>query len=279
MRMRVLTFLAAAILGASASLLVACGDRSDLIPSSDASELRSALDQVAAATSAGDCSTAQRAVTRASSVLAGLPDGVDARLRARLRTGIANLRARVPVQCIEQTDTTPAETQSTPAATTPTQTQTTPTETTTTPTQTQTQTQTTPTHDDHDHDHDHDADADADDAIDHARRWQRHRRQWGGTGGASPGATGDDGGPDPRRALRARRPARGRGHVDGARSPSTGASSATSRSSSWPSTWPTTATSSPASAARRWPRRGSCTRTSSRSSTSGSTTRPTASTS
>jgi hypothetical protein len=147
MRMRVLTFLAAAILGASASLLVACGDRSDLIPSSDASELRSALDQVAAATSAGDCSTAQRAVTRASSVLAGLPDGVDARLRARLRTGIANLRARVPVQCVEQTDTTPAETQSTPAATTPTQTQTTPTETTTTPTQTQTQTQTqtTPT--------------------------------------------------------------------------------------------------------------------------------------
>ncbi len=148
MRMRALTFLAAAILGASASLLVACGDRSDLIPSSDASELRGALDQVAAATSAGDCSTAQRALTRASSVLAGLPDGVDARLRARLRTGITNLRARVPVQCVEQTDTTPAETQSTPAATTPTQTQTTPTQTTTTPTQTQTtptQTTTTPT--------------------------------------------------------------------------------------------------------------------------------------
>jgi hypothetical protein len=148
MRMRALTFLAAAILGASASLLVACGDRSHLIPSSDASELRSALDQVAAATSAGDCSTAQRAVTRASSVLTALPDGVDARLRARLRTGIANLRARVPVQCVEQTDTTPTETQSTPAETTPTQTHATPTETTTTPTQTQTtptETTTTPT--------------------------------------------------------------------------------------------------------------------------------------
>jgi cell division septation protein DedD len=140
MRMRALTFLAAAILGAAASLLVACGDRSHLIPSGDASELQSALDQVAAATSAGDCSTARRAVTRASSVLAGLPDAVDARLRARLRAGIANLSARVPDQCAQQTDTSPTTTPSTPTPSTPTQTQTptTPTQTTTTPTQTTT---------------------------------------------------------------------------------------------------------------------------------------------
>jgi hypothetical protein len=156
MRMRALTFLAAAVLGLCASLLVACGDRSHLIPVGDASALRSALDQVAAATSSGDCSAAGRALTRASSVLAGLPDSVDQRLRARLRTGIANLRARVPVQCAEQATTTPTQTTTTPpttqttptqTTTTPTQTQTTPTQTTTTPTQTTTtptQTTTTP---------------------------------------------------------------------------------------------------------------------------------------
>jgi hypothetical protein len=123
MRMRALTFLAAAVLG-----------------------LRSALDQVAAATSSGDCSGAGRALTRASSVLQGLPDSVDQRLRARLRTGIANLRARVPVQCAEQATTTPTQTTTTPTqtTTTPTQTTTTPTQTTTTPTQTTT-TPATPT--------------------------------------------------------------------------------------------------------------------------------------
>jgi hypothetical protein len=151
MRMRALTFLAAAILGAAASLVAGCGDRSKLIPSSDASALSSALDDVAAATQSGDCASARAAVVRAGNVLAGLPDSVDPRLRARLRAGIANLRARVPVQCAEPTQTTtPTQTtptQTTPTQTTPTQTQTTPTETTptqTTPT-TPTQTTTTPT--------------------------------------------------------------------------------------------------------------------------------------
>jgi hypothetical protein len=145
--MRVLTLLAAAILGVAASLLVACGggDKSKLIPAADAGQLRSALDEVASATQSGDCTAAQAAVTRASSVLAGLPDEVDARLRSRLRSGVANLRARVPVQCAEQTETTPTQTQTAPAQTqtTPTQTQTTPTQTQTTPTTT-TPTTTTP---------------------------------------------------------------------------------------------------------------------------------------
>ncbi len=156
MRMRALIFLAAAILGAGASLVVGCGDRSKLIPSGDASALRSALDDVAGATQSGDCASARAAVTRAASVLTGLPDSVDPRLRARLRAGIANLRARVPVQCADQTQTTtptattptqttPTQTQTTPTQTTPTQTTpTTPTQTTTTPTQTTT-TPTTPT--------------------------------------------------------------------------------------------------------------------------------------
>jgi hypothetical protein len=157
MRMRALTLLAAAILGAAASLVAGCGDRSKLIPSGDASALRSALDEVAGATQSGDCASARAAVTRAGNVLAGLPDSVDPQLRARLRSGIANLRARVPVQCTEQTQTTtptrttPTQTtpttptQTTPTETTPTQTTpTTPTQTTTTPTQTTT-TPTTPT--------------------------------------------------------------------------------------------------------------------------------------
>jgi hypothetical protein len=145
--MRALILLAAAVLGVCASLLVACGDRSHLIPSGDANELDSALDQVAAATSAGDCATARQAVNRASAVLAKLPDSVDGRLRARLRSGVANLRERVPVQCAgaggaTTTETTPTQT------TTTTPTQTTPTQTTpTTPTQTTptTPSQTTPT--------------------------------------------------------------------------------------------------------------------------------------
>jgi hypothetical protein len=142
--MRALILLAAAVLGVCSSLLVACGDRSHLIPSGDANELDSALDQVAAATSAGDCAAAHQALTRASDVLAKLPDSVDERLRARLRSGVANLRARVPGQCAEAGRATTTETTQTQTTTT-TPTQTTPTQTTpTTPTQT-TPTQTTPT--------------------------------------------------------------------------------------------------------------------------------------
>jgi hypothetical protein len=185
-RMRALTLLAAAVLGVTASLLVACGDRSHLIPANDAGDLEAALDQVAAATSAGDCATARAAVDRASGVLAKLPDGVDRRLRARLRSGIANLRARVPAQCAQaatstrtqtttqtqtqttETQTTPTTTETTTTETTPTTTDTTPTTTETTPTTTDT-TPTTPTTPD-------DSGGTGDDS--------------GGTGGASAGGAG-----------------------------------------------------------------------------------------
>ncbi|HXS44535.1 MAG TPA: hypothetical protein VN751_07895, partial [Solirubrobacteraceae bacterium] len=125
--MRALILLAAAVLGVCASLLVACGDRSHLIPSGDANELDSALDQVAAATSAGDCAAARQAVNRASAVLAKLPESVDGRLRARLRSGVANLRERVPVQCAGAAGATTTETTQTQTTTT-TPTQTTPTQ-------------------------------------------------------------------------------------------------------------------------------------------------------
>jgi hypothetical protein len=146
MRMRVLPLLLALVLGVTTAYVVSCGgDRSNLIPQSNASDLNSALDQVASATKSGDCSKAGQALSRAQGVLVNLPSSVDTRLRQRLQDGLASLRQHVPSQC-QQTSSTQATTTQAPAttATQTTQTQTTQTETTQTET-TQTDTGTTST--------------------------------------------------------------------------------------------------------------------------------------
>lgn len=122
MRMRALPFLVAAVLGAACSLLVACGDRNGLIPSTDAASLDGALRDVAAATGTGDCAQATAALAQAKGVLLNLPDSVDARLRTRLQDGIDNLEQRVPVACAATgtaTEPAPDTTPSAPAETVP----------------------------------------------------------------------------------------------------------------------------------------------------------------
>ena len=150
MRMRLLPLLLALALGGATAFLISCGgsDRSHLIPSADANDLNSALDQVAAATKAGDCTAAGQALSRAQGVLVRLPASVDSRLKQRLQDGIASLRRHVPSQCQKTTSTQATTTQAPPVttATQTTQTQTTQTATTqTATTQTQTGTTSTPT--------------------------------------------------------------------------------------------------------------------------------------
>jgi hypothetical protein len=99
MRMRVLPPLAALVLGAATAFLVACGGDDGRIPSSDAKSLESALNQVSTDFDAGECQAAQQAITKLNGALVNLPDSVDSRLRARLRSGVANLDERVQATC------------------------------------------------------------------------------------------------------------------------------------------------------------------------------------
>jgi hypothetical protein len=150
MRMRLLPYLVAALLGVGAAALVACGsDRQGLIPSSNAERLSSALSAVDRAVDDGDCDAAGRALTRARGALVSLPESVNDRLVARLREGIENLEQVAPERCSEQdtqTETVPTTTETTPdtTATETTATETTATETTATET-TATETQPTAT--------------------------------------------------------------------------------------------------------------------------------------
>jgi hypothetical protein len=139
--MRALPLLVAAVLGVATAFLAACGDRSGLIPATDAASLDHALSDVAAATRSGDCTQAQAAVARADRALASLPASVDHRLVVRLRSGVRNLEVRVPVAC-RAAGSTPAPTTTDTTTTDTTTTDTTPTDTTTTDTTT---TDTTPT--------------------------------------------------------------------------------------------------------------------------------------
>jgi hypothetical protein len=133
MSMRMLPFVLAALLGAAAAGLVACGssesDRQALIPERSADRLKSALSDVRSAVDDGNCEAAARAVTRARGVLVNLPSAVDDRLVARLRQGLDNLQTVAPREC-EQQDTQ-TQTQETTTTTAP---ETTPEETTTTDT-------------------------------------------------------------------------------------------------------------------------------------------------
>jgi hypothetical protein len=135
MSMRLLPSLVALILGAATAFLVACGDDGK-ISASDASRVDNALDDAAADFRAGNCQAAEQAVVRARGALLNLPDSVDARLRARLRSGVANLSERVPATCGQaqsQTQETQTQTQET-QPTESTQTETTETSTTDTST-------------------------------------------------------------------------------------------------------------------------------------------------
>jgi hypothetical protein len=151
---RVRTLIAAAVLGVACAALVACGDRSKLIPSGDAGRLLGDLDNVQNVVSSGDCERVDDALQQLQNDLVQLPSTADVRLRNRLSEGVAALVRQASEACEQaQTDTTTTDTTTTETTDTETETtdttttETTPTETTpteTTPTET-TPTETTPT--------------------------------------------------------------------------------------------------------------------------------------
>jgi hypothetical protein len=132
MRMRLLPPLAALLLGAATAFLVACGD-DGRIPPSDASRVENALNEVETDFRAGKCEAAEAAVVKARGALLNLPDSVDSRLRARLRSGVTKLAEQVPATC-GQTQTQETQTQTQETQTDQTDTETTDTETTDTET-------------------------------------------------------------------------------------------------------------------------------------------------
>jgi hypothetical protein len=146
MRTLLLALIAAA-LGVSSAFLVACGDRNDLIPGTDASALESDLDQASVACERNNRAAALAAVGRAQARAGNLPSEVDADLRKTLGENLAVVRDRVAADC-QRTQTTQSTqtTATTPTTvTTPTTTETTPTTTETSPTTTETTPTTTET--------------------------------------------------------------------------------------------------------------------------------------
>jgi hypothetical protein len=154
-----LPHLLALLCGFAVALAAGCGDRSNLIPPSRASELTQQLSDLQASIDAGQCDGLSGRVQAFHDDAADLGGAVDKRLRARINDGAASLQEHAVSDCEaaaakarEQTETvttetTPEEAQ-TDTTTTETQTQTTTTETTpstVTPPQTTTPTTTTET--------------------------------------------------------------------------------------------------------------------------------------
>jgi hypothetical protein len=150
-----LPHLLALLCGFAVALAVGCGDRSNLIPTSRASELTQQLSDLQASIAAGECDGLSRRVKAFHDDAAGLGGAVDKRLRVRINQGAASLQEHAVGDCedaaaaarqqteTQPSDTTPPETDTTP---TETQTQTVPTETTpSTATPPPTTTPTTPT--------------------------------------------------------------------------------------------------------------------------------------
>jgi hypothetical protein len=153
---KLLRILLPCLLGLAAALLVACGDTTGFIPSTDASQINQNIDAASNAVSSGRCTRAQSAVDRALTHVDQLPASVDPQLKARLVEGLRRLQAESATECAANkpekttstetttTDTTPTETtDTTPTDTATIDTQTQPTETQTQPTDTQPQTDTT----------------------------------------------------------------------------------------------------------------------------------------
>ena len=133
-----LVVLAAAALGLSSALLVACGDRNHLIPATAADALNSDLDEASSALDAQECRRARRALAQALDRADHLPPSVDPQLRANLANGLSHAAERVSAGCRSKTPTVTTPTETVPPPTTappPTPTQTT-TEHTTPPTPT-----------------------------------------------------------------------------------------------------------------------------------------------
>lgn len=138
---RACTLVLAALLGACAAVLVACGSSgTGLIPAASAGPLQSDFEAVAQAAQSGNgnCLETESALGRTQQDFLALPASVDAGLRKRLHEGIANLRKVALAMCAQPSPT------ATTGTTTPTTTQPTTTTSTQTTPSTTTSTQTTP---------------------------------------------------------------------------------------------------------------------------------------
>lgn len=139
---RLLPHLLALVLGVAAALLAACGQSTPAgIPSADAGELRSQLDDVRDRVEGGRCSDLNGQLRQVDEGVDALPESkVDPQLVARLREAADRLRALAPRDCSETREANRAATTTTTTETT----ETTPTTATTTettatlPTETQT---------------------------------------------------------------------------------------------------------------------------------------------
>ena len=116
-----LVCLLAGSLGIASAFLVACGDRNDLIPQSNADAIKQQVDSVESAAAARQCEQAKRAVLRAQREGERLPDEVDRKLRANVDDALARLGAVVQRTCT-QTRTTPTQTTTRETFTGPTET-------------------------------------------------------------------------------------------------------------------------------------------------------------
>jgi hypothetical protein len=132
---RVLPYVIALILGVAAAVAVGCGDRSKLVPPSQASNIKAQLAQIKSDVDAGQCTGLSDKLRRLHADAASLGPPVDRSLRSRINDGVQALEQTAPDDCAAaaaaQTDTTPTE--PVPTDTTPTEpvpTDTTPTETT-----------------------------------------------------------------------------------------------------------------------------------------------------
>jgi hypothetical protein len=142
-RLAVLAKLAlAALLGAAAAALVACGSSGNgLIPAAQAGPLQGDIEAVekAAEEGNGNCSATEAALLRTDRHFVALPSSLDSTLRGKLKLGIENLHKVAMEACLQalpltNTVTTPrTTTTTTPTTTTPTTPTTTTTNTTTTP--------------------------------------------------------------------------------------------------------------------------------------------------
>ena len=84
MRMRALLALP---LGFACAVLMACGDRSELVPANDAAALKDDIAAVEQALRSGSCQEAVQAAGRLRQDASNLPPEVDDLLRERVRDG------------------------------------------------------------------------------------------------------------------------------------------------------------------------------------------------
>jgi hypothetical protein len=142
----------AALLGAAAAVLVACGSSGNgLIPAAQAGPLQSDIEAVeqAAESGNGNCDATEAALLKTDQDYAALPLSVNSTLRGKLRLGIENLHKVAREACAQPL--TPTTTTTAPKTTT---TETTPTTTTPKTTTTET-THTTPPSEKEEPEHEH----------------------------------------------------------------------------------------------------------------------------